>query len=131
MCYDGPHFESRIHCVAMKFIFYLCIPSLCRKIGTLTLHFTKFSIFFGTAPPAAVQPLTTSRWTNESNVMFEEEDDIFADMPEGFLDEPAVRPKELVTGRILPSTLSGSTQSRINVTRTPSENTFAEYGYRR
>lgn len=97
------------------------------------VNFTKFSVFFsGTAPPAAVQPLTTSRWTNESNVMFEEEDeDIYADMPEGFLDEPAVRPKELVTGRILPSTVSGSTQSRINVTRTQSESTFAEYGYRR
>ena len=78
-----------------------------------------------------MQPLTTSRWTNESNVMFEEEDDIFADMPEGFLDEPVVRPKELVTGRVLPSTVSGSTQSRINVTRTQSENTFTEYGYRR
>jgi hypothetical protein len=63
--------------------------------------------------------------------MFEEEDDIFADMPEGFLDEPVVRPKELVTGRTLPSTVSGSTQSRMNVTCTQSENTFTEYGYRR
>lgn len=33
---------------------------------------------------ADVQPLTTSKWVNESN--FFEDDDIYDDMPEGFLD---------------------------------------------
>ncbi|KAG0568238.1 hypothetical protein KC19_6G005000 [Ceratodon purpureus] len=36
-------------------------------------------------PQANVQPLTTSKWVNESNY-FEEDDDIYEDMPEGFLD---------------------------------------------
>lgn len=36
-------------------------------------------------PQAIVQPLTTSKWVNESNC-FEEDDDIYEDMPEGFLD---------------------------------------------
>lgn len=36
-------------------------------------------------PPAFVQPLSTSKFENENNY-FEEEEDIYEDMPEGFLD---------------------------------------------
>lgn len=35
-----------IHCVAMKFIFCLCIPTLCRKIGTFTQCSSLNSQFF-------------------------------------------------------------------------------------
>lgn len=64
------------------------LTNLKCRADDVVAHVYPFADFFGAGyavSQANVQPLTTSKWVNESN-FFEEEDDIYEDMPEGFLD---------------------------------------------